>query len=126
MTKCKICGLDVENHYNFSFAIAHCNCTTNLDKQNTEKDFAKLIVEDVETIYDVNLMRLNIKCVEKYLKNKRYSVEFINKVKDLCTNHINKLKSKKEIEMAEIKILKILKSFSDEEKNKILDSVKYR
>ena len=126
MTKCKICGLDAENNYAFSFAIAHYNCTANLDKKKTEKDFARLIVDDVETIYDIRLMEKNIKCAEKYLKDKGYSVEFINKVKDLCTDYINKFKSKKEIEMAETKILEILKSFSAEEKNKILDTVKYK
>lgn len=125
MTKCNICGLKAET-YNFKFAIAHYNCTANLDKQKTEKDFARLIVYDVKTIYDIRLMEKNIKCAEKYLKDNGYSIEFINKVINLCKEHTSKFKSNNKIMIAKFKISDILSSFSDAEKNLIIDYLKYK
>jgi hypothetical protein len=120
--RCRICGREVKGS-SYAFDIGHINCTFNLRTCNTAKEFAELILSDVKTYNDIELMKVNLACTEKYLLQKGRDDIFIKKVRSICEKYIKGLKDKGETEKAIGKIVNILVDFSENEREKILKEI---
>lgn len=120
--RCRICGREVKGS-SYAFDIGHINCTFNLDKCNTAKEFAELILNDVETYNDIELMKVNLACAEKYLRQEGKDDMFIKNVRDICEKYIKGLKGEGETEKAIGKIINILVDFSENEREEILKEI---